>query len=138
MKRDPEILREMLLQVEASSFSNVPSATDDWKEFRFPSVTHNILRHHAQLLLERGFLREGSVILNAPDFNGRPVTTFLPDAMTDHGHEFLESVRDPEIWRKTKSGAENVGSFNLDLLKQIALGLIKTKLKAHTGLDMGA
>lgn len=135
MKRDLDLLREILLQVEASTFSSLPGATD-WNTFKSDAASYQILRHHTQLLLERGFLRESSVILNAPDSNGRPTTQFLPDAMTDQGHDFLESVRDPELWRKTKSGAEKLGSFSLDLVKQIALGLIKTKLKAHTGVDI--
>jgi len=43
------------------------------------------------------------------------------------GREFLDSVRDPEIWRKTKEGATEVGSWGLKLLGDIAAGYIRAK-----------
>lgn len=43
------------------------------------------------------------------------------------GHEFLDSVRDPEIWRKTKEGANKVGSWSMKLLGEIAVGFARMK-----------
>lgn len=43
------------------------------------------------------------------------------------GHEFLESVRDPEIWRKTKDGARKVGSGSIKLLGELAFGFARAK-----------
>jgi hypothetical protein len=33
--------------------------------------------------------------------------------LTSSGHEFPDSVRDPEIWRKTIEGANKAGSFTV-------------------------
>jgi len=52
------------------------------------------------------------------------------------GHEFLDSVRDPEIWRKTKEGAGKVGSWSVGLLAELAKGLIRAKA-ADLGLPLG-
>ena len=50
--------------------------------------------------------------------------------LTWRGHDFLDSVRDPEIWRKTKEGATKAGGFTLDLLMDLAKAIIKAKLGA--------
>ena len=50
---------------------------------------------------------------------------------------FLETVRDPEIWDLAKNGAANAGGAGLELLGQLAKGLIKTKIEKHTGIDIG-
>lgn len=47
--------------------------------------------------------------------------------MTWAGHEFLDQVRDAEIWRKTKAGAEKVGSWSMKLLGDLATGYIRAK-----------
>jgi hypothetical protein len=43
------------------------------------------------------------------------------------GHEFLDNVRDPEIWRKTKEGANKLGSWSLKLLGELAVGFARVK-----------
>lgn len=43
------------------------------------------------------------------------------------GHEFLDSVRDPEIWRKTKEGANKMGSWSMKLLGELAIGFARMK-----------
>ncbi len=43
------------------------------------------------------------------------------------GHEFLDSVRDPEIWQKTKEGASKVGSWSMKLLGDLAVGFARAK-----------
>lgn len=47
--------------------------------------------------------------------------------ITWKGHEFIDSIRDPEIWRKTKEGASKVGSWSLKLLGDMASGFIRLK-----------
>lgn len=56
--------------------------------------------------------------------------------MTWAGHEFLDSVRDPEIWRKTKEGANKVGSWSIKLLGELALGYAKVRAQ-ELGLPLG-
>jgi hypothetical protein len=47
--------------------------------------------------------------------------------LTWEGHEFLDDIRDPEIWRKTKDRAKSVAGAGLSLLWEIAKAEIKTK-----------
>ena len=54
----------------------------------------------------------------------------LVSGLTWQGHEFLDTVRDPEIWRKTKERAGSVASVGVSFIWEIA----KAELKAKLGL----
>lgn len=56
--------------------------------------------------------------------------------ITWKGHEFIDSIRDPEIWRKTKEGATKVGSWSVKLLGEMATGFIRMKA-TELGLPLG-
>jgi hypothetical protein len=56
--------------------------------------------------------------------------------LTWAGHDFVDAVRDPDIWRKTKNGVEATGSFTFEILRDLAKGFIKTKIKEHTGVEL--
>ena len=44
-------------------------------------------------------------------------------ALTYHGHEFIESVRDNEMWESVKSILSSVGAISLPLILETAKGL---------------
>jgi Hypothetical protein (DUF2513) len=54
--------------------------------------------------------------------------------MTMAGHEYLDSVRDPKVWNKTKSVLENVGgSAALEVIKDVAAKVTAELLKPFLG-----
>jgi hypothetical protein len=71
------------------------------------------------MLVELGFLVGNIKLASA----GQIVISKL----TWNGHEFLDDIRDPEIWRKTKELAKSVPSVGL-VLWEIAKAEVKTKL----------
>ncbi|MFU7529179.1 DUF2513 domain-containing protein [Qipengyuania sp. ASV99] len=56
-------------------------------------------------------------------------------AITWQGHEFLDKVRDPEIWRKTKEGATKLNSWGVKLIGEMASGYIRAKA-AELGIPL--
>ncbi|QBK31616.1 DUF2513 domain-containing protein [Roseitalea porphyridii] len=116
MKRDMDLIREVLLQIEDGCDAF------DYDEFEGEA---DYLEYQLVLLRDAGFidahLLDSSCAINK---------------ITWDGHDFLDSVRDPEIWRKTKDGAAAAGGFTVELLGELAKGLIKTKIKQHTGIDV--
>jgi hypothetical protein len=57
--------------------------------------------------------------------------------VTNHGHDYLDSIRDNGIWTKTKTAvAETGGSATLEICKAISLGFVKQKLEKHTGIEL--
>lgn len=52
--------------------------------------------------------------------------------LSPSGHDYVESVRDPEIWRKTKEAASKVGGVTIGLMVDIA----KTEIKRALGYSV--
>jgi len=106
MKRDMDVIRSLLLWMEEQ----------DSDVFLLPALPampdHESTMAHAQMLISGGFI----------DVSHR-YTLRISWA----GHEFLDKVRDPDIWRKTKEGAERVGSWSVKLLADLAAGFIRAK-----------
>lgn len=123
MKRDMDLVREILLAVEAAPFNIDGSLTLEGKD-------HRVVAEHVRLLLEAGYLSTARVQYVA----GKRMDLGL--ALSWAGHEFLETVRDPAIWSATKTNAKAVGSWSLSLIGELAKGLIKQKA-ADLGFPLG-
>jgi hypothetical protein len=114
MKRDMDLIRELLLWAEepsddadkASDLANAVAATGREPAECFYNLT---------LLLDAGFII------------GKPLLgdDFYVQRMTWQGHEFLDAVRDDGTWKKTKEGAQQVGSWTVGLLMDLAKGYAK-------------
>lgn len=106
MKRDMDTLRSLLLWMEEQE-------TDMFILQMLPGLPdHYATVAYVQMLKSGGFLDQSS--------QGTLRVSWM-------GYEFLDKVRDPEIWRKTKDGAEKVGSWSVKLLADLATGYIKAK-----------
>ena len=121
MRRDMDVVRKIVLAV--SSASGQVNSVEGVSDEDFAS--------HAQLLEEAGLVEAA---LSPP--GKRIATMAMIFRLTWAGHEFADSVRDPEIWAKTKKGAEAAGGFTVDLLKDLAKGFIKKQIEEYTGVKL--
>ena len=104
MKRDMDLVRELLLKLESwptGRGDNVIIQPSDPKLSEGHSV-HEI-DYHLDLLMEAGFI-------TGP--RSQPMEGIMFRHLSWQGHDFLDSVRDPKIWAKTKKGAEDAGGFH--------------------------
>ena len=93
---------------------------------------------HSRPLRDRGTPgRKSSIICGSPKTAELIIAEFHQGGdvavrnLTSEGHDFLDSVRDPEIWRRTKAGAVKAGGFTVDILKELAKSLIKAAIQQH-------
>jgi hypothetical protein len=49
---------------------------------------------------------------------------------------FLDSVRNQDVWSKTKEAALAAGGFTIKLLADIAKTVLKKQIEDHTGYDL--
>lgn len=112
MKRDPDLLREMLLEAEKKPGDRI--------EAFYSGPDYPTAMGHLRLLIDAGYMTE---------VKSDRGTTF-GWRITSAGHDFLDSVRDPEIWQQTKKGASDLGSWTLKMLGEIATGYIKMKAQS--------
>ena len=124
MKRDMDLVRLLLLAIE-----EVHDGTG--QQVKIPSFDRPEaeVTEHLFLLLDAGFI-DG---VDTSHMGGREL---IVRRMTFAGYDFLDSIRDEEIWKKTKVGAGAAGGFTVELLKDLAKGLIKQQIKKHTGLEI--
>lgn len=122
MKRDMDLLREMLLAVENASpkLLSLP---------KFPTHEDWEVVEHANLAVQAGLL---NAVVFTP-LKGLPTVSNL--TLTWEGHEFLDRTRDPDIWSQTKGAAKKVGSWSMPLLLELAGGFLKAKASSF-GLPM--
>lgn len=126
MMRDMDIIRTLLLELEANFDSNIFSTKS------LPAVegySSEVVLAHFNLLLGAGFVERYRDAYGVGPLKDK-------HSLTQSGYDFLDSIRDDEIWRATKDSAKSVGGFTLDILGDIAKGLIRTKIKQHAGVEI--
>jgi Hypothetical protein (DUF2513) len=127
MKRNIDLIRDILLSTE--SFEKERLGRSDLATL---DSSKELIDFHLRLMTDGGLLAEHI---------SKPSPAFLASwhggySVTWKGHDFLDSIRDPEIWRKTKEAANAAGGFTLETLGDIAKGLIKTQIKRLSGVDV--
>lgn len=118
MELDKDLVRRILLAVEANDDDpRVP------KIIQIEGYMETQVSYHVALMAEAG-------LLTAKDMGNLKKFTWGAQRLTYRGHEFLDAVRDPEIWRKTKSTAQKAGGAGISFLWEIA----KAELRIRLGL----
>ncbi len=106
MKRDMELIRLLLLQVEHEEGDGEKPTLEGYSEA--------MIAHNCALIIEAGLVH-GSVIENE---TGLPRGAVLL-RLTWAGHDFLDSARDNAIWNKAKGTLlKKGGSWSFELLKE--------------------
>lgn len=129
MRRDMDLIRELLLKLEAAKCD--PNSVyifysgDD--EISVDGFSHEEIEYHLSLIAEAGLVDQGG---------SGAMEGFMFSRLSWAGHDFVDSVRSPEIWAKTKKGVDAAGGLTLDLLKDLAKGFIKKQIKDKTGIDI--
>lgn len=133
MKRDMDFVRDLLLEIEGGKSHYVTMsksiARSFWEdEANYPDDQEaERLEYHLRLLESAGYIRAKTLTAGGD---------WVIQQIEWKGHDFLDSVRDPEIWKKTKAVATKAKGFSIDLLGDIAKGLIKTQIKKHTDIEI--
>jgi hypothetical protein len=122
MTRDIDLIREILMRIEQDSqmdgtrefyFNNA-------EEIGFPNRSSNEILYNLGLLVKEGFV-EGS---------DNAILPIMVRTLTWRGHEFLDSIKDPGIWKKTKARISDLQSVTLRVVAAIA----EAEIKKHFGL----
>ncbi len=133
MKRDMDLIRELLLKLEAlpiqqGSVVHLSLDEDDPEDdLRVEGFTTDQIGYHLNLIDEAGLLVGAG---------NRPMSGILFRSLSWDGHDFLDSIRDPEVWRKTRNGVKEVGGFTFELVKDLAKGFVKKQIEDKTGIKL--
>ena len=108
MQRNLDLVRDILLFVESKS------ATVDYFSVQIDGYGEREINYHVYLLMQQEFIAG----TEPPLKHARVVVTGL----TWTGHEYLDTVRSDNVWKKTKERLDGPASF--DLVLQLAKEVI--------------
>ncbi|PRH85369.1 hypothetical protein C5L14_23295 [Labrys okinawensis] len=130
MKRDMDLIRSLVLEIENGRdwFETTSDETAEILGIEGNGVSKaeaDRLEYHLTLLESAGFVEfthtgEG----------------WIAERLSWKGHDFADSVRDEEIWRRTKAGASAAKGFTVDLLVALAKGFVKKQIEDRTGITL--
>jgi len=119
MKRDMELVRDLLLAIERDPKFDGTKWLSPTKAEDFGITNHSMqeVSYDLAMLIEEGFIK-GKIGIDVVVIN----------KLTWKGHEFLDDTRDPDIWDKTKERAKGLTSVGIAFMWELAKAEIKTKL----------
>lgn len=101
MKRDMELVRLILLNIEGTTDVDLASYSDEQ------------INYHQKLLYDRGFI-------NGVAYPVLSRWEIIDPELTWEGHDFLDDARDDRVWQEAmRQIGKNVGSVSLDVLKAV-------------------
>ncbi len=116
MKRDMDLVRQILLEIEASQ------ETLGVVELEIKGYSPDVVSYHVRALDEAG-------LVEAKDMSGMGEIDWRPMRLTWEGHEFLEAARDDGLWQKAKQKIGTAaGGVTFDILKSVLYSLLREQI----------
>ncbi|CAI2580045.1 hypothetical protein AKUH3B110M_04700 [Apilactobacillus kunkeei] len=133
MKLNHDCTRECLLFLEQELELN--KSIDPADVINSLNYTEDITSYSLQKLREANYIVGGVNI--SYDFygNGTVESTPIKD-ITWEGHEYLNTVRDNRVWKKTKDITSSLKSVSLSMMKTVATQVLVGILKDVSGLPL--
>ena len=119
MKRDLELVREILMAVEKVPYAG-SRRSSELPELELPGRTKEEVSYRTALLHEAG-------LIYAIDIGNQHFEKYTPFRLTWAGHEFLDNARDDTRWNEVRGKASGLG---FDVIR----GMLVQAAKAAVGL----
>lgn len=128
MKRDMDLIRELMLKLESIPLEFGDNTHLEPSDPRLQIADYSVdqIAYHLDLIEQAGFLKS---------CRGRPAIGVMFSGLSWSGHEFLDSVRNPDVWHKTKAIAAAAGGATIDIIVMAAKTYLQqqvAKLIGHT------
>lgn len=133
MRRDPELIRLLMLKLE--SWEKPSTAVFNMSYTKLlpdNGFSQDELHYHVSQILQKGWVDTAGAPWHM-SISGQ----FTFAGLTPAGHDFVDSVRDEDVWRLTKDGLKGMGSYTLETIAALGKGYMKKKLTELTGIPLG-
>lgn len=122
-----DCVRSILLTLESYSYNyecSIKQLYTDIPDFSKDDIQYCLLKLHEAHYIKANVLKADGTF---PFINTIYDITFL-------GHEYLNSIREPELWKKTKTIAAKIGATSISAITQISSGIVTSLIKSTLGL----
>lgn len=114
MKRDMELVRKILLEMEKQESGYAPI------NIVIDGYTQEQIRYHAFIMMEGGLIEGIKRTDKSPQV--------IPRRLTWSGHEFLDNARNDTVWKKAMGIVqEKGGTITVTMLGQLLTSLMKAQ-----------
>lgn len=115
MKRDMDVIRQLLLVVEALH----PGEWEVDKHFKIDEISRSAMREYVKLLNEANYTE-----INVSDYVSGGYSIHSA-RLTWQGHDFLETIRNDTVWEETKAVVGKTGGgMVISVVKSVATKLL--------------
>lgn len=132
MKLNPDCVRDVLLYLESNlNYIDRADCILEHNEITFNTIAESLSQEHGydkdsinysiEKLLEVGFITSNTLSRGR---NNSIIYAPISD-ITWNGHQFLNNIRQQNIWDATKAGAKKIGATSISALSMIAMEIIK-------------
>lgn len=123
MRLDQDCVRDLLLELESKLSFNQPIFIDDFKELETVSSYGYEISVYALLkMIEAKFVNANVT------YAGDEIYQLAISSLTWDGHQFLDTIRDHEVWKETKAATKKLSSVSLSIISTLATEFLKKKL----------
>lgn len=120
------ILRDAMLDIEElHKYPKVLRITDNNSLNRCKKYDFNEVLYHFRLL------KQADYIDWHPRFASNKFHQGLSSGITFEGHEFINTIRGDKVWKKTQSIIGKVGSFSIDIVKDVSSQVLAEIIKSQ-------
>ena len=118
MKLDHDVVRNLLLKIESEA-DETGLSTNAQKQLAIDlEISESLLGYTINRV------NEANLITGKALFASNSFYSFSPIQLTFKGHEYLDNIRAPKVWKQSKSVAEKIGSVSLNVMSNIASDII--------------
>lgn len=129
MKLNYDCVRSVLLTVEKSKTIdeelNINPLTVETIFEQLPKYEDSEILYTIEKLKEAGYINAALQFAAGHFIDG------AVSSITYSGHEYLDNIREPEVWRKVKAMLKNAGAITMPLISQAAQMLIGSQLTVN-------
>lgn len=117
MKRDMDLVRQMLIRMEDGVFLHGHKNGLDM-------YCQDKINGHLSIMSDGDLIRQ--TYMHLVKLDDGSTTTYPGYGLTWKGHDFLDAVRDDAWWQKVKDRTKEVtGGLGIEMLKEAALDLFR-------------
>lgn len=128
MRLNQDAVRDILLFVESNlEFDNFFHLKDFYGAEALKKYDQDTIKYTLLKLSETNYLHSNPLISN------NNIRDFSTGMLTWEGHEFLDTIRDTQVWSKTKIVTNKLESVSIGMLSRIGTGVINHMIDKTMG-----
>lgn len=127
MKFNPDCMKDVLFYLE----ENLTFSSDlEPEHVTIQTLVENLpytIQEIANMIL---IMDEAEFISVSKFVSNNHIQELLVNRITYSGYQLIESIRPQPVWEKVKSVGQNIGSFSISVISQIASGVLTQMVNA--------